>query len=64
MDFPQQIVGVHQPASGDVSLGRIEGAMQGFAVVVIEPITRVEWQQIHLSPLGQVGRLIKNQTTL
>jgi hypothetical protein len=36
--FLQDIVGVYQPTSGDVGLRCIKGVVQGFAIIVVEPV--------------------------
>jgi hypothetical protein len=63
-DFLQDIIRVHKSSRDDISRRCVQCAMQGFAILVVKPVTWVQGQQIHLGPLGQVRRLVENQTTL
>ena len=51
-DFLQDIIGVYQPTSGDVGLRCIKSAVQGFAIVVIEPVAEIQGHPIDLGPFS------------
>ena len=62
--FLQDIIGVYQPTSGDVGLRCIKSAVQGFAIVVVEPVAGIQGHQIDLGSFRQISWFIENQTTL
>jgi hypothetical protein len=50
--FLQDIIGVYQPTSGDVGLRCIKSAVQGFAIVVVEPVAGILGHPIDLGPFS------------
>ena len=57
----QDFGGVNHSAGLDISLGAREGRVEGFPVLLIKPVSGVEWQQLHLGALRQTRGFVHNQ---
>ena len=51
-EFAQDVFGADETASFQIAVRLAEGIMQGGAIRVIEPIARVQRQELHLGTLG------------
>jgi hypothetical protein len=58
----ENVGGVHEPGGVDVCLRLCEGRVQSCAVGIVEPVPRIQGQQLQFGALGQVDRFVNNET--
>ena len=60
----QHVFGVEQAAGGDIFLGRQQRAVQGGAVIRLEPIPWIERKKLNDGALRELSRLINQEAAL
>ena len=58
--LPKDLLDIYPPAFGDVDVRIAKGLMQGRALGFVEPVARIQRQQLDFSAFGQVGRLVEH----
>ncbi len=61
--FPQHLFDVDEPAGFKVFLRSSQGPVQRGAVAWVEPVARIEGQELNLSSLGELCRLVHEEPT-
>ncbi len=62
--FPEHLFCVDKTATFNVFLRDQEGMMKGSTVVRVEPVTRIEWQELNLRSLRQLRGLFYHESTV
>lgn len=62
--FPQHLFSVDKAASLKVLLRGQKGSMKGSTILRVEPVARIEWQEINFSPLRELRRLIYDESPM
>ena len=62
-ELPEDLLGVNQATSCDVGTGLAECLMKRNTLALIEPVARVERQELQLGPVRQVCRLIDHEAS-
>lgn len=60
--FPEDFFGIEEPIGGDIGVRLAEGFVKGGTIGFIEPIARVQWQQLEFRAFGQVRWFVDDQT--
>jgi hypothetical protein len=60
----EQVGGVHQPTLRDVDVRLRESRVQGGAVSVVQPISRIKRQEFDFCPLGEGSWFIEHQASV
>jgi hypothetical protein len=62
--FPQHLFGVDKAAGLKVLLRGQNGSMKGSTILRVEPVARIEWQEINLSPLREFRGFIYDESPM
>ena len=62
--FPEHLFGVDKAATLNVFLRGQEGTVEGGAVIRVEPVARIEGQELNLRSLRQLSGLFHYESTV
>ena len=62
-NLSKNLLGINQPTGREVSAGFSKRLMERGTVIRIEPIARIEWQELQFGALRQVRRLINDEAS-
>ena len=62
-NLSKDLLGINQPTGREVSAGFSKRLMERGTVIRIEPIARIEWQELQFGALRQVRRLINDEAS-